>query len=43
VDTNGGTVTLSGAVDSNSQRERAMRLARETAGVVKVVDKLRVK
>jgi osmotically-inducible protein OsmY len=43
VDTAGSTVTLSGAVDSNGQRERALRLARETVGVAKVVDNLRVK
>ena len=43
VDTTGTVVTLSGTVESNQERERAVRLARETAGVTNVVDKLQVK
>jgi hyperosmotically inducible periplasmic protein len=42
VTTNGTTVTLSGTVRSVDERERAARLARETAGVTMVVDRLRV-
>ena len=40
VDTNGATVTLSGRVASATERDRALRLARETDGVTSVVDKL---
>jgi osmotically-inducible protein OsmY len=43
VDTTGSVVTLSGTVESNQERERAVRLARETAGVTNVVDKLQLK
>jgi hyperosmotically inducible protein len=43
VDTTGSVVTLTGTVGSNQERERAVRLARETAGVTSVVDKLQVK
>jgi osmotically-inducible protein OsmY len=43
VDTSGSVVTLTGTVESNQERERALRLARETAGVTNVVDKLQVK
>ena len=43
VDTDGTVVTLSGKVDSAAQRERAVRLARETAGVTSVVDHLQVR
>jgi osmotically-inducible protein OsmY len=43
VDTTGSVVTLTGTVQSNQERERAVRLARETAGVTSVVDKLQVK
>ena len=43
VDTNGSTVTVSGVVDSAAQRERVLQLARETAGVTTVVDRLRVR
>jgi hyperosmotically inducible periplasmic protein len=43
VDTTGTVVTLTGAVESDQERERALRLARETAGVTNVVDKLTVK
>ena len=40
VDTTGSVVTLTGTVASAQERERAVRLARETAGVTNVVDKL---
>jgi hyperosmotically inducible periplasmic protein len=43
VDTSGTIVTLTGAVRSADERDRAVRLARETEGVTKVVDKLRVR
>ena len=43
VDTVGSVVTLTGTVESNQERERAVRLARETVGVTNVVDKLQVK
>jgi osmotically-inducible protein OsmY len=42
VDTVGGVVTLKGIVRSEAERERAVRLARETDGVTRVVDQLRV-
>jgi hyperosmotically inducible periplasmic protein len=42
VDTSGSVVTLSGAVASANERDRALRLARETEGISRVVDKLRV-
>ena len=38
VETRNGTVTLTGNVDSEDAKERALQLARDTAGVVKVVD-----
>ena len=40
VTTPGTTVTLSGTVRSVGERERAVSLARETAGVTHVVDRL---
>ncbi|MGH9140555.1 MAG: BON domain-containing protein [Vicinamibacterales bacterium] len=42
VTTNDSTVTLSGTVRSVEEHDRAVRLARETAGVTDVVDQLRV-
>jgi hyperosmotically inducible protein len=42
VDTSGTIVTLTGVVRSADERDRAVRLARETKGVTKVIDKLRV-
>ena len=42
VTTDGPVVTLSGRVHSDAERERAVRIARETEGVQRVVDKLRV-
>lgn len=38
VTTRGGVVTLTGNVDSQDAKERALKLARDTEGVVKVVD-----
>lgn len=43
VDTAGSVVTLSGVVQSTGERERAVRLARETEGVTQVIDRLEVK
>ena len=43
VDTSGTTVTLTGIVRSAGERDRAIRLAQETKGVTRVVDKLRVR
>ena len=40
VTTNGTVVSLSGTVRSEAERVRAVQLARETAGVTQVVDKL---
>lgn len=42
VDTVGTTVTLSGVVATDAQRQKALQLARETDGVKQVVDQLRV-
>jgi hyperosmotically inducible protein len=43
VDTSGTIVTLTGVVRSAGERDRAVQLARETKGVTKVIDKLRVR
>ncbi len=43
VDSEGAVVTLSGTVDTEAQRARAMQLARETDGVSQVVDRLQVR
>jgi osmotically-inducible protein OsmY len=40
VTTNGTTVTLEGKAGSSEERERAVTLARETAGVTRVIDQL---
>ena len=40
ITTNGSTVTLTGRVRSADEHARAVRLARETDGVTKVVDRL---
>jgi hyperosmotically inducible periplasmic protein len=40
VDTKGSTVTLSGTVHSEAERTKAVQLARETAGVTAVNDRL---
>ena len=42
VDTADGVVRLSGVVASNAERQRALDLARQTAGVKSVTDALRV-
>jgi osmotically-inducible protein OsmY len=43
VDTVGGAVTLSGTVRSEAERKKAIQLARETAGVTSVSDRLVVR
>ena len=43
IDTNGTTVTVTGAVDSQAQRDRILKLARETEGVKEVVDRITVR
>ena len=43
VSTDGSTVSLSGSVASQAERERAVALARETAGVTEVFDRLVIK
>ena len=43
VDTTGSVVTVSGVVASESERTRAIQLARETDGVTQVVDDLQVR
>ncbi len=40
VTTHRTTVTLSGTVESNAERDRALALARDTDGVTKVIDDL---
>ena len=42
VTTTGQVVTLTGTVGSEAERNRALQLARETAGVAQVVDRLTV-
>jgi len=42
VTTNGTTVTLTGTVGSQAEHDRAVALARETNGVTRVVDALRI-
>lgn len=42
VTTNNGVVTLSGQVQSNSERQQALQLARETEGVKRVEDRLQI-
>ena len=42
VDTSGSVVTLRGVVRSADERARAVRLARETQGITRVIDNLRV-
>ena len=43
VDTVGTTVTLSGIVSSDAQKQKALTLARETQGVTQVIDQLKVR
>jgi hypothetical protein len=40
VDTNGSVVTLSGSVHSEAEHAKAVQLAKDTAGVTQVVDRL---
>ena len=40
IDTNGSEVTLTGTVNSAAEKEKALQLARETAGVTAVHDRL---
>lgn len=42
VTTRGTTVTLSGIVESRAEHDRALALARETAGVTDVVDNMKM-
>ena len=42
VDTSGTVVTVSGRVRTDAERQRALRLARETDGVTKVIDRIEV-
>lgn len=42
VSTSGSVVTLTGTVRSQAERDRALALARETAGITRVVDRLTV-
>jgi hyperosmotically inducible protein len=42
VTTRGTTVTLSGVVESRAEHDRAMALARETAGVTDVIDNMKM-
>jgi hyperosmotically inducible periplasmic protein len=43
VDTSNAVVTLKGTVGSEAERERAVRLAKETRGVTRVDDQLQIK
>jgi osmotically-inducible protein OsmY len=43
IDSDDGVVTLSGAVKSAAEHDRAVQLARETEGVKRVVDRLTVR
>ena len=43
VDTKDSVVTVTGEVRSEAERQRALALARETAGVTKVVDHLKIR
>lgn len=42
VSTTAGVVTLGGTVSSIAEHDQAVRLARETTGVTRVVDRLQV-
>ena len=42
VDSNNGVVTLTGIVSNAEQKNRALEIAKATAGAVKVVDNLKV-
>lgn len=42
VDTKDGVVTLTGNVPTSSEKERALQLARDTTGVKRVIDQLKI-
>jgi hyperosmotically inducible protein len=42
VDSNNGVVTLTGIVSNSGEKNRALEIAKNTAGVVKVIDNLKV-
>jgi osmotically-inducible protein OsmY len=42
VDTEGSVATLTGVVTSTDERKRAVQLARDTEGITRVVDKLKI-
>jgi osmotically-inducible protein OsmY len=43
VSTTGSVVTLTGTVGSAAERDRAVRLAKETNGITRVVDKMEIR
>ena len=43
VETNGTVVTLTGVVDSEAERKRAVEIAQETKGVTSVIDHIQVR
>ena len=43
VDTMGSVVTVSGVVNTQEEKERALQLARDTAGVTQVVDRIQLR
>ena len=43
VDTVGTTVTVSGIVRTQAEKDRALQLARDTAGVTQVIDKIQIR
>jgi osmotically-inducible protein OsmY len=43
VTTDGSTVTLTGRVGSSEEHDRALRIARETVGVTRVIDRLEIR
>jgi osmotically-inducible protein OsmY len=43
VSTSNGVVTLSGNVNSEAERQRALQLAKDTAGVRSVTDRLSIR
>ena len=43
VDTVGSVVTVSGQVRTQAEKDRALQLARDTAGVTQVIDKLQIR
>jgi hyperosmotically inducible periplasmic protein len=43
IDTSAGVATVSGRVRTDSERKRALELARDTEGITKVVDRIQVR